>query len=82
MIVEIKDEDVDPRLDCFRSCLSKLPPEQRRLIVDYYRADERSRIEQRKVLAVALQIPLNALRIRAHRLRSQLGSCITECFKQ
>lgn len=80
-IVEIKDEDVDPRLDCFRACLHELPLDQRRLIVDYYCEDERSRIEQRKVLAAALQIPLNALRIRAHRLRSQLDKCINRCLK-
>jgi DNA-directed RNA polymerase specialized sigma24 family protein len=79
-VIEINEEEVDPRLDCFRSCLNGLPLPQRQLIVDYYREDERKRIEQRKLLAVALQIPLNALRIRAHRVRSQLDECIRECL--
>lgn len=81
-VVEIEDEDVDPRLDCFRACLNELPPLQRSLIVDYYREGERKRIEQRKLLAVTLQIPLNALRIRAHRLRSQLDKCINGCLEK
>jgi len=81
VVQEVTDEEIDPRLDCFRSCLNKLPAEQRRLIVDYYCDDDRSRIAQRQKLAQVLQIPLNALRIRAHRVRTQLGSCITECLK-
>lgn len=80
-VVEIKDEEVDSRLDCFRACLNALPPNQRSLIVDYYREGERKRIEQRKLLAAQLRIPLNALRIRAHRLRSQLDKCIKACLK-
>ena len=81
-VAEMKDEEVDPRLDCFRSCLNELPAPQRHLIVDYYREGERKLIEQRKLLAVQLQIPLNALRIRAHRLRSQLDRCIGDCLKK
>jgi DNA-directed RNA polymerase specialized sigma24 family protein len=80
-VMEITDDEVDPRLDCFRECLNELPPDQRQLIVDYYREDDRGRIGQRKHLAAALQIPLNALRIRAHRLRSQLDTCIHHCLK-
>ena len=79
-VVEIKDEEVDPRLDCFRACLNELPPGERRLIIDYYRDREGKHIEQRKLLAAQLQIPLNALRIRAHRLRSQLDKCIKACL--
>lgn len=78
--IEIEDEDADPRLDCFLSCLKELPEDQRRLIVDYYRDDERARIAQRKALAEMLGVPLNALRIRAHRLRIQLERCIRNCM--
>jgi DNA-directed RNA polymerase specialized sigma24 family protein len=79
--VEIRSEEIDPRLDCFRACLDTLPLEHRRLIVDYYREAELSRIEQRKTMADMLQIPLNALRIRAHRLRAQLDRCISNCLR-
>jgi len=81
-VMEIRDDEIDPRVDCFRSCLNELPPPQQQLIVDYYREDEHKRIEQRKRLAVALQIPLNALRIRAYRVRSQLDECIRDCLKK
>lgn len=81
-VIEIEDEETDPRLGCFRSCLNELPEDQRRLIIDYYREDERTRIAQRKSLSEKLGIPLNALRIRAHRLRTQLDKCITNCMKK
>jgi len=81
MIVEIRSEEIDPRLDCFRACLNALPLEHRRLIVDYYHEAELSRIEQRKTMADTLRIPLNALRIRAYRLRTQLDGCIRNCLK-
>jgi len=82
VLPQIDDFEIDPRLGCFRSCLNELPDEQRCLIVDYYREDERRRIEQRKALAGRLKIPLNALRIRAHRLRSQLDKCIVNCLRE
>ena len=81
-VTEIEDEEIDPRLDCFRSCLNELPADQRSLIIDYYREDEQKRIQQRKTLADTLKIPLNALRIRAHRLRGQLDKCINDCMKK
>ncbi|MEO8436063.1 MAG: hypothetical protein ABI596_14275 [Pyrinomonadaceae bacterium] len=80
-MVDVTAADIDPRLDCFLACLNELPLPQRRLIVDYYSDSERKRIEQRKLLAAQLQIPVNALRIRAHRLRSQLDKCINACLK-
>lgn len=71
----------EPRVVCFDHCLDSLPPENRRLIVDYYQEEKRAKIELRQELADSLQIPLNALRIRAHRIRVRLEQCITECMK-
>ena len=79
---EIRDDEIDPRIDCFRRCLESLPAAQRALIVDYYRVGDLNRIQQRKRLADDLGVPLNALRIRAHRLRVQLDRCIRDCLKQ
>ena len=81
VVVEINDWEIDSRVTCFRSCLNELPEKARRLIIDYYHEGERRRIEQRKALADKLKIPLNALRIRAHRLRSQLDKCIVNCLR-
>ena len=71
----------EPRVVCFDHCLDSLPPESRRLIVDYYQEERRAKIELRQELADSLQIPLNALRIRAHRIRMRLEQCITQCME-
>ncbi|HEV7857374.1 MAG TPA: hypothetical protein VGO91_01875 [Pyrinomonadaceae bacterium] len=72
--------DEEARIACFESCLNRLPDENRRLIVSYYEEDRRAKIERRKALAEQLKIPLNALRIRVHRIRMQLEQCVTECL--
>ena len=71
-----------PRIECFESCLESLPPESRALILDYYRAEKSSKIKLRKQLAEKLGTPLNALRIRAHRIRVQLEKCVGNCMKK
>jgi DNA-directed RNA polymerase specialized sigma subunit, sigma24 homolog len=70
------------RLECFEACLKKLSDERRELIVAYYREQRRAKIELRKELAEHLGIPLNALRIRAHRIRTKLEECVVNCLQQ
>ncbi|MFN2482181.1 MAG: RNA polymerase sigma factor [Pyrinomonadaceae bacterium] len=65
--------------ECLRACLQKLAPESRALIADYYEHDRASRIRRRKEIAAGLGIPLNALRIRAHRVRAGLEACVRAC---
>lgn len=62
----------DWRMQLFDECLEALPAESRDLILDYYRDEGGARIEARKALAERLGIPLNALRIRAWRIRAQV----------
>lgn len=74
------DEPDDRRLDYIRKCLERLPPDQRRLILEYYRGDDN--IRARKALCQELgDIPINALRIRVHRVRRKLESCVQECLR-
>ena len=73
--------DPEPRVLCFDRCLDLLPADNRRLIVGYYQEERRAKIELRQELADSLHIPLNALRIRAHRIRVRLEQCITQCLK-
>jgi DNA-directed RNA polymerase specialized sigma24 family protein len=70
------------RAECFESCLESLPEENRALILDYYRAEKGTKIELRKQLAAKLGMPLNALRIRAHRIRTQLEKCVAACLEK
>jgi len=66
---------------CFDRCLDKLAPESRSLILDYYQEERRAKIELRQQLADRLRIPPNALRIRAHRIRTILEKCIINCLQ-
>jgi DNA-directed RNA polymerase specialized sigma24 family protein len=72
--------DEDARHDCLERCLRELPAENFQLIVQYYREGKPTQIEARRDLAAQLGIPLNALRIRAHRIRVRLESCVEECM--
>lgn len=67
------------RLDCLDQCLDTLKPDQRELAVEYYRDAKRRRIDRRRDLAMRLGISINALGIRASRIRSTLESCVSDC---
>jgi DNA-directed RNA polymerase specialized sigma24 family protein len=75
-----EDGGAEARLACLERCLRGLPADSRELIVEYYREEKRAKIESRRRLAVSLGFAsLNALRIRAHRIRAQLEECVREC---
>lgn len=67
------------RIDCLQRCLEGLPSEHRDFIVEYYQGEKRTKIEGRQKLAARMQIPLNALRLRARRLREKLEVCVDKC---
>jgi RNA polymerase sigma factor (sigma-70 family) len=74
---EVEDSE---RLDCLRHCLDKLPPEGRRLILEYYQGDKQQRIANRKRLGEELRIANDSLRSRAVRLREKLEVCVSGCL--
>jgi DNA-directed RNA polymerase specialized sigma24 family protein len=69
----------EQRLDCLDRCLQELKPEQRELIVQYYADAGREKIERRRDLANRLGITMNALGIRAFRIRDGLMACVGRC---
>jgi hypothetical protein len=76
-------EDTAQRsLDCLTVCLDRLKPEDRGLIVEYYRDAKRERIDRRRAIAQRLGITMNALGIRAWRLRASLEACVGGCRKR
>lgn len=77
----ISDEPSDLRLESFNKCMRDLPAETRELLIAYYNVEKCTKIEGRKELADRLGIPLNALRIRIHRIRTKLEQCIAACGK-
>jgi DNA-directed RNA polymerase specialized sigma24 family protein len=71
----------DAMLICFDRCMDSLAPESRQLILEYYQEERRAKIQLRQQLADRLNIPLNALRLRAHRIRLNLEECIKSCLQ-
>jgi DNA-directed RNA polymerase specialized sigma24 family protein len=50
------------------------------LVLQYYQEEKGAKIEHRRAMAERLGIPLNALRIRAHRIRVALRDCVSDCL--
>ncbi len=78
----LTEGEESPRLVCFDRCLDGLPAETRTLILDYYREDGYEKIQLRRQIAEKLGIGLNALRIRARKIRVKLEQCVKECLDQ
>ena len=75
-------DDIEPEYECLEQCLEHLPNDNRKLVVQYYQQEKHAKIEHRKVLATELGIAVNALRIRAHRIRLALQQCMHKCLEQ
>jgi DNA-directed RNA polymerase specialized sigma24 family protein len=78
----VEAEEKNVRQRCFEECLGELPAESRQLILEYYKDEKRGKIDNRLALAERLDIPLNALRSRAQRVRNKLEQCVNRCLKQ
>ncbi|MEW5975591.1 MAG: sigma-70 family RNA polymerase sigma factor [Acidobacteriota bacterium] len=76
----IETDEVERQVECLRRCLDKLPAGQQECILGYYQGEKGERIESRKHLSDRLGIPLNALRIKAHRIREALAVCVEDCL--
>jgi RNA polymerase sigma factor (sigma-70 family) len=66
-------------LACLEHCLQELDPLNRRIITRYYIGSERVKIDNRRELAESLGVSLNALTIRASRIRKRLEACVRRC---
>jgi DNA-directed RNA polymerase specialized sigma24 family protein len=75
-------DDIEKEYACLEKCLEELPPNNRDLLLQYYREEKRAKIEHRRQLAEQLGIALNALRIRAHRVRNVLQECVQTCVQE
>lgn len=77
--VERSEED-EIRYECLEQCMEHLTQENRELLLHYYHGEKQAKIDARREFAARLNIPLNALRIRAFRLRERLHACVLECM--
>jgi DNA-directed RNA polymerase specialized sigma24 family protein len=77
----VEDDELDELIhNCLDRCLSDLEPKNRDLLLNYYQTDYQNQIDFRKRLANQLGIAANALRIRVHRLRATVHSCLNKCL--
>jgi DNA-directed RNA polymerase specialized sigma24 family protein len=75
-------ERKEKMLDCLEHCTEKLEPASREVIIRYYFGEERVKIENRRALAAELNISVNALSIRACRIRDKLENCVGKCAEK
>ena len=64
---------------CMERCLGRLSAEDREVITQYYRYKKMEKIDCRKRLAARLGISMNTLRVKMHRQRMNLESCVEKC---
>lgn len=79
---EPENEEKERKFECLDGCVKRLPANQLVLITEYHQGDGGAKIARRNQLAEQLGIPLNALRIRAYRIRGELETCVSECIKR
>ena len=75
-------EDIEQEYECLEKCMQQLTEQNRELVLQYYREEKQAKIDHRKELAQKLDIGLNALRIRAHRIRASLQDCVLNCLER
>jgi len=77
------DTAVKERLfTCLEQCLSKLRTQERELILEYYQGIQREKIERRSQMAAQRGLTMNALSIRACRIRTKLEACVKACSEE
>ena len=81
VVMPIVTEENESNLDyeCLLHCLEVLRISERTLVVDYYEHQGHAKIKQHQQMAKAMGIAINALRIRACRIRRTLRECVQEC---
>ena len=75
-------DEVEQEFECLERCMDQLTPENRELVLQYYQEEKKAKIDHRKMLAEKLGIAVNALRIRAYRIRASLLECVQACLKR
>lgn len=83
-VAQLKEESErkERLLGCLEHCLGRLNTQSRELIVQYYQGEQRVKIENRRAIAERFGISVNALSIRACRLRDRLETCVGKCLER
>ncbi len=76
----LEAETQEKRLKCLDHCTEELDPLSRDLIFGYYTGKKEIKIESRRDLAARLGISMNALCVRACRIRNKIEDCVRRCI--
>jgi len=68
------------RWACLEKCMHILEAADRELIIGYYHGEQRAKINNRRAMAAKLGVSMNALSIRACRIRDKLEACVRKCL--
>lgn len=74
-------EDKEHDFACLEACISALSADEGNLIRHYYEYDPQEKVKKHQALAKRLGIGINALRIRAWKIRSTLRGCVDKCIE-
>lgn len=72
-------DDDEREYECLERCMQQLSETNRELVLQYYQEERQAKIDHRKRLAEQFGIAVNALRIRACRIRASLLECVKAC---
>lgn len=75
---EASDDEQERMMRCLDECLERMT-DSRELLLRYYTDSGAKKISIRKRLAEELGVTAGVLRLRAHRLRGRLESCVSGC---
>ena len=75
-------KNIEPEYECLEECLNTLDPRDKELLLQFYHAEKRAKIDERKGLAQEAGLTDNALRLRLFRLRQKLAVCLEKCLAQ
>jgi RNA polymerase sigma factor (sigma-70 family) len=75
-----ENRNVETLHECLEACMGELDPGERELIIEYYLHDKSAKIGYRKELARRRGMAMNALRLRAFRIRQRLHDRMVNCL--
>ena len=75
----VEDHEGEAFRACFERCLAALSAGSHAIVLEYYAAEQRAKIDNRRRLAQTLGISESALRNRVQRVRNRLERCVQAC---
>jgi DNA-directed RNA polymerase specialized sigma24 family protein len=66
--------------ECLDTCLEKLSPDSRNLLLDYFSEAKMAKIELHRRISESLRLTQTALRMKVMRAKLKLKICVEECM--